>query len=170
MIGRLLPLLIFLLASEALAEAAAPSKLAIDDFVYLDTSGEPRDQTAEHAARLAAMAVALRGELAESGLFEVVALAADGDEAACPEDGGACVLARARDSGADLLLLGAVQKISTMATQVWVSAFDVATAERVFYRHLSFRGDTDEAWQRASRYLTREIKTDPPRTPRGKGL
>ena len=165
MIRLLLPLLIFLIAADVQAEEAAPSKLAIDDFSYLDTSGEQRDQTAEHAARLKAMTGALRSELAQSKLFEVVTLTPEGNELACADDDGTCILARAREAGADLLLLGAVQKISTMATQVWVSAFDVATTQRVFYRHLSFRGDTDEAWQRASRYLIREIEQNPPQTP-----
>lgn len=165
MIRALLALLLVLAATEALAEEAAPSKLLIDDFSYLDTSAEPSDQTAVHSARLAAMADALRSALAERGLFEIVTPPPEAGEAACAEDDGACILARARDAGAELLLLGAVQKISTMATQVWVSAFDVVTAERVFYRHLSFRGDTDEAWRRASRYLIREIEQDPPRKP-----
>jgi len=140
------------------AAAEAPA-IAVMPFAYLDTSGEPRDQRAEHAARIAAMAGDLRASLADRGRFRVVAADIAG---ACAAEDSACVLAAAREAGADLVVTGAIQKASTMESQMWVGIFAADSGERVLYRNLSFRGDTDEAWRRATRFLVRQIETAAP--------
>src|SRR5262245_39701986 len=48
--------------------------LAIVDFAYVDTSGEPADQTAAHRKRLRALMAALRQDFAADGQFRVVPL------------------------------------------------------------------------------------------------
>ena len=45
------------------AQAQSPAPLAIAAFDFRDTSGEPRDQPAEHAARLKLFDSALREKL-----------------------------------------------------------------------------------------------------------
>ena len=57
---------IWLLAGLAAAhsgDAAQVVSLTIEDFSYLDTSGEPTDQTAVHQARLQAFMAALRHDI-----------------------------------------------------------------------------------------------------------
>ena len=166
---------IALCPARAVAEDATPMRLSVLDFGFFDTSGEPRDQEAEHKARLAAMAETLRVEIEKSDLVDIVALPDDPgdpcagigpeDPAYDPERDPQCVLARARQHGIDIVLTGVVHKASTMESQMWVSGYDTATAQRVFYRNLSFRGDTDEAWHRASLFLAREIREHPPEQP-----
>ena len=57
----------------AAADGAPPSvPIAVLDLVYVDTSGEPRDQTQEHAARVRRFSDALRSDLASSGRFRIV--------------------------------------------------------------------------------------------------
>lgn len=139
-------------AGEALA---SPPALVVLEFNYLDTSGEPRDQQSEHAARLRDMREALGSRLAEDDRFRILPVPAFPDDR-CVERTD-CLLGAVREAGGDLVLAGAIQKISTMASQMWVGVFDARTGERVFFRQMSFRGDTDEAWRRATRYLAREV-------------
>jgi hypothetical protein len=142
---------ILAMVSGALAEAnSSPERLLISPFGFLDTSGEPRDQRAEHTERLSSMTHELASGLEASGLYRIV-------------EEGQCVIEQARAAGADLVLAGAVQKVSTMASSVWVGAFETATGKRVFYRQMTFRGDTDDAWHHATSFMVREIKDDPPR-------
>src|SRR5260370_40676484 len=54
------------------AEIQFPAQIAVIDFDYLDSSGEPRDQTAEHRARMAAFMSKLRADLAAGGMFAPV--------------------------------------------------------------------------------------------------
>ncbi len=55
-------------------DANASTPLAIVDFDYNDTSGEPAGQRALHQARLAAFMQAIRSDLADSGKISLVAL------------------------------------------------------------------------------------------------
>ena len=139
------------------------TRLYVTPFGFFDTSGEPRDQKAEHAGRLATMARELGSDLERKGLFRIVPPQADAPS--CPDGDTVCILSRARQAGAALVLAGAVQKVSTMASSIWVGAFDAASGKRLFYRQLTFRGDTDEAWRHATSFLTQEIEDDPPKPP-----
>ena len=141
-----------------------PVKLFMTPFGFFDTSGEVRDQRAEHASRLQTLSHDLGSELERKGLYRVV-MAPPGDGSSCSSNDTACLLRQARDSGATLVLAGAVQKVSTMASSIWVGAFDASSGKRVFYRQLTFRGDTDEAGQHATAFLGREIEDDPPKSP-----
>ena len=87
--------------------------IAIAEFGYVDTSGEPRDQSSEHAARLAAFVSALRADLAAQQRWRLAAL----------DRGGSCqpadipasdLLAAARKAGANVLLVGGIHKMSTL--------------------------------------------------------
>jgi hypothetical protein len=139
-----------------LAHAAGPATLAVVPFAVVDTSGEPGDQRAAHAARLQAMMGTIRGELAGSG---VVAPVAAGDAAPAGQEEA---IAAARAAGASHALLGVVQKTSTLVLWCRASIVEVASGEVVFDRWLSFRGDNDAAWQRAGSYLARQIAANPP--------
>ena len=55
---------------------------------------------------------------------------------------------------ADRVLIGAVDKVSTLIGSLRLRIVDVATGQSIFSRVLGFRGDTDEAWQRAARSLS----------------
>lgn len=153
--------LLVIAAALSATASAAPLKILLMPFSFFDTSGEPSDQSAEHARRLAAITSDLAAKIEDSGLFHVVAAPADAP--ACPDGDSECILERARRVGADLILTGAVQKVSTMASQLWVGAFDAATGKRVFYNQLSFRGDTDQSWQRATSFLFDQLAADPPK-------
>jgi len=100
--------------------------------------------------------------MGEHGSYRVVATPAD--LAACAATDSACILAAAQRAGVDLILTGAIQKVSTMATQLWAAVFDAGDGKRLFYRQLTFRGDTDQAWERATAFLAKEIEANPVKT------
>ena len=146
------------------ARAVGPTtSVIILPFSFFDTSGEPRDQRADHTARLSAMTGELGTGLESTGLYHL--LPATGTVIACDRGDTACILKRSGEAGAALIMTGAVQKVSTMASDLWVGAFDVASGRRVFYRQLTFRGDTDDAWRHATSFLVHQIEADPPKVP-----
>jgi Protein of unknown function (DUF2380) len=137
------------------ADETRPS-IAIADFGYVDTSGEPRDQTSEHAARLAAFVSALKADLVARQQWRLAALDCDGS---CrPADIPASeLLAAARKAGADVLLVGGIHKMSTLVQWAQVEAIDAKSGRVLLSKLFTFRGDTDEAWQRAEAFIAAEV-------------
>ena len=147
--------------SNAFAEDTPPS-LAISGFFLVDTSGEPRDQTAEHDARLERFDGIMHDELAGSGRFKLA-------EMKCPQprcSGQSMTMdelfTRARDAGARFLAVGAVEKMSRLVLWARLEVYDTASRKIVFNRLITFRGDNDEAWRRAAHYVARELITNAP--------
>jgi hypothetical protein len=132
--------------------------LAIVDFAYLDTSGEPTDQAAAHRTRLQTLMAELRQDFAADGRFHLVRLScqltscADGDSAS-PD-----LLRFASDAGAKILLIGGIHKQSTLVQWAKVSAIDIDANRVVVDRLLTFRGDSDEAWNRAELFMSQDIR------------
>ena len=136
--------------------AATERPLAVVGFNFVDTSGEAKDQTAAHAARLSAMMETLQSKLAASGRFKIIALACTPQPCTVEPDVDAA-MAEARKAGADWTLLGTVRKTSTLILDMPVQVIDMASGKSVYGRLLSFRGDTDDAWQHAARFLARDL-------------
>jgi hypothetical protein len=135
--------------------------VAVIDFDYLDTSGEPRDQRAEHEARLAAFMSDFRTDLAKGGDFRVVAPKCGADPCSSKSQVEPLLVA-ARDSGADILLLGGVHKMSTLVQWAQVEAIEAGSGRVLFNKLFTFRGDTDEAWRRAENFMIEEMHALPP--------
>ena len=138
--------------------SAGPAKaVAVDDFGYLDTSNEPTDQAAVHQKRLQAFMAALRGDISADPRFRLVASSC---AAACASDGPALadrLRAVSRD-GASVLIIGNIQKTSTLVQWARVAAIDIASNHVVFEKLFTFRGDSDEAWQRAENFVSEEVR------------
>jgi len=142
-----------LLASPSLAAPQAQGiGVAIQDFTYFDTSGEPIDQTAAHQRRLQAFMAAIRRDVeAEGGLR----LASFSCNSPCAGDD----LARAASAaGATVLVVGGIQKMSTLVQLAKVTVIEIGSGRLVFDRRYTFRGDNDEAWDRAEAFVSRDIR------------
>lgn len=141
------------------AQAAPAIPIAIVDFSYLDTSGEAVDQSAAHQARLQAFMAALRRDFSGDGRFGPVVLSCGAApctvEGTVPED----LAHAASTAGAKILVLGGIHKLSTLVEWAKVQAIDVATDRVLVDRLFTFRGDNDEAWQRAESFLSDELRT-----------
>ena len=152
-------LAVFLTLSPAQSEdvKAPPIPIAVADFDYFDTSGEPTSQQAEHQARLQAFADAIRADLARDGHYRVVTLSCPQGRCAAAELAPADLLERARAAGANRLLYGGIQKMSTLIQNAKVQVVDIAENKLRFDRLITFRGDTDESWQRAERFIVKDL-------------
>jgi Protein of unknown function (DUF2380) len=128
---------IWLLSGLAVAhsgEAATQAVgLTIEDFGYLDTSGEPTDQSAAHQKRLQAFMGALRHDVEADHRYRLQA-------------------------GANIHVVGAIQKQSTLVQWARVRAVDIAANRILFEKIYTFRGDNDDAWQRAEAFVSRDLR------------
>ena len=127
--------------------------VAIDEFSYLDTSGEPGDQTAVHQKRLRAFMTALRGDIARDQRFDLVASTTDDRSSPAQR------LRAASQKGARLLIVGAVQKTSTLVQWARVAGIEVPSGHVIYKRLFTFRGDNDESWRRAEAFISEQIRS-----------
>ena len=132
--------------------------LAVVDFAYVDTSGEPADQTAAHRQRLQALMAALRRDFAADGRFRLVPFSCG--PVPCTDDGlaPADLLRAAAAARAQMLVIGGIHKQSTLVQWAKVEAIDIAADRVVFDRLFTFRGDSDEAWSRAETFIFRDVR------------
>ncbi len=132
-----LAVLLFVLpAADAPASAETAIGVAMDDFSYTDTSAEPANQTAAHERRLSAFMAALRRDIAADGRYR---------------------LAPSTPDGAAFKVIGGIQKTSTLVQWAKVAVIDVGARKVVMDKLYTFRGDNDEAWERAEIFVSREI-------------
>src|SRR3984893_10784487 len=93
--------------------ATQPVALAVLNLDYVDTSGEPTDQTAAHQRRAADFVSALQRDLAAHGQYRIVPMSC-GFESRAPAMTASELQKAARAAGAKLVLLGGVHKMSTL--------------------------------------------------------
>lgn len=136
---------------------AQQTKIAVTDFAFSDTSGEVQDQSAVHQARLQRFKEVLEAGLEKTGRYHVIALACPTDPCAETPAAGASLLEAARKSGATLLVVGGIHKMSSLVIFMKANVYEVAADRSVFSKLFTFRGDNDEAWVRAAEFLAREI-------------
>lgn len=159
---------ILCLALPLRSASAAPPSLLVLDLELVDSSGEVTDQRADHERRLAAAGEILASELAARDVYAVVDPAPiqaeiDATRArqylhAC----NGCEVRLARQVDADRVLTGHVRKVSSLVMALWVDIKDADSGRPVVRKVLDFRGDTDQAWQRAALYMARELEQLPP--------
>jgi hypothetical protein len=100
---------------------------------------------------------ALRDDVTADRRFELVPSSCTSN---CPTEGPALIdrLRAASQGGTEILIIGIVHKRSTLVQVVRTVAID-ATAQRVVFRKFfTFRSDNDEAWQRAERFVSEELR------------
>ena len=138
-----------------------PIALAVLNLEYVDTSGEPKDQTAAHQRRAADFVSALQRDLAANGQYRIVPLSCG--SAPCEPAMNPFELQKAaRAAGAKLVLLGGVHKMSSLIQWAKIQIADEEQGRIVFDRLVTFRGDTDEAWQKAESFVARDVLQSAP--------
>jgi hypothetical protein len=138
-----------------------PAALAVLNLDYVDTSGEPTDQTAVHQRRAADFVSALQRDLAANGQYRIVPMSC-GSAPCDPAMSASELQQAAHAAGAKLVLLGGVHKMSTLIQWAKIQIADEEQGQIVFDRLLTFRGDTDEAWQKAESFLARDVLQSAP--------
>ena len=130
--------------------------LAMAGFDFVDTSGEVRDQTAEHDRRLAALDQTIVQTFSGSRDLRTVPLICEGKCTAATA-GLETLSTRALEAGASHLLIGQGRKMSTLVGGVKFAVIDLGTNKPTCDRFLSYRGDTDEAWSRAAAFAAQDV-------------
>lgn len=148
--------LLLLTLAPGRSQAAAPA-LAVTAPDFADTSGEPRNQVADHARRVKLFTDTLRTDLATSGKFRITPLDCSPSPCTVATSDPAELVAKAREAGAVYLLIGGIHKMSTLVQWAKFDILDVNTQTVVFDRMITFRGDDDTAWERAATFLKQEI-------------
>jgi hypothetical protein len=150
------------------ARATATPSLLVLPLDWVDTSGEMPSHAKEHVDRLEELRQYLSRSLAQADIYAVVdptpiAAAVEQARAAQPLDAcNGCERDLARLVHADRVLVGEVDKVSTLIGSLRLSIIDVTSGRTVFARVLGFRGDTDTAWDRAIRFFVRDLAATPP--------
>lgn len=155
--SRLSVLLAAALAAALPASARAePERVAVLDFQF--ARGAPLPPTDADRARLKRTAETLRDLLRDSGRFTVVsdepvreAVADTADLRAC----GGCARQFAERLGVQAVLVGEVQKVSNLILNLNVYRQPVAEGAPEKAYSVDMRGDTDESFDRAIRYLVK---------------
>jgi len=146
------------IAPAAFAGVDGRPTLAAANFDFRDTSGEVRDQTAEHEARRKAFEVTLRDGLAGNQKIELKALTCQAEQCSAQTPGLVTLAAQAKTAGVRYLLFGEIHKMSTLIGWVKFAVVDLKDDKPLCDRYMTYRGDTDEAWQHAARFLVREFQ------------
>lgn len=138
--------------------SAAPLTVAVADFDYVDSSGEVKDQSAEHKARVAQFAELVRASLAAQGDTRV--LPVECAEPPCtpinmrPDN----FIAAGRRTGARFVVYGGIHKMSTLVQWGDIELLDLEANKLLLKRTVTFRGDTDEAFSRAAAFVGETVR------------
>ena len=150
------------------ASATPTPSLLMLPLDWVDTSGETPSHAKEHADRLAELGQYLSRLLANAGLYAIVdptPIAADIEHVRATQSLDACNGCErdlARLVHADRVLVGEIDKVSTLIGYLRLNIIDVGSGRIVFARVLSFRGDTSTAWERAAQFFVRDLTTAQP--------
>jgi hypothetical protein len=169
-----LPTVILWLALVAMAvpglalENVAPPSLLVLNLELVDSSGEVADQREDHERRLEAVRDILASEIDAREVYAVVDPAPIQAEIDATRERqylhacNGCEIRFAREVDADRVLTGHVRKVSSLIMALWIDIRDARSGRPILRKVLDFRGDTDQAWQRAALYLARELEQLPP--------
>ena len=138
--------------------SAAPLTIAVADFDYKDTSGEARDQSAEHKARVAHFAELVRENLSAQDDTSVLPFECPQHPCTPIRMGSDDFIAAARRSGARFIVYGGIHKMSTLVQNGLVEVLDLRNEKLILKRAVSFRGDNDEAYRRAAMFVADTVR------------
>lgn len=165
-----LPYLALIVRGTALAAAAlgltvgqarAADRVAVFPFELLDNSQSDElypQVRPEETERLARLTEDLKARLLASNRFEIAALDAIADDvknAAPIYKCNGCEADLAKKTGADIAMLGLVQKFSDTLLSVNIEVVDAHTGKVTAYYSAGVQGNTDEAWMRALRHIVK---------------
>ncbi len=160
--------------ARAAGEAPRPIKLAVFDIELDDFSagGPIAGESPAETARLHRMTLLARDLLSRSGLFEPVdtsvsthPMVADHWLRKC----NGCDADAGRALGADMAFVAFYRKISVMEQCLEIRIRDAQTGALVHVSQTDLRGETDESWSRALRFLIRYALVEPEAARRSRG-
>jgi hypothetical protein len=138
---------------------AAPVKAAVFAFEYVDLGeGAHAKPPPPEAARLALITRLLRERISAANDYSAVDL--DASAAAIGNspplrDCQRCAEEIARGAGAQIAIVGYVQKVSNLILNINITVSDAQTARILAAGSADIRGNTDESWSRGVEWLVK---------------
>jgi hypothetical protein len=147
-------------AAGSAGQTAAPVSIAVLNLELVDTSleGASRGVDPAETKRLVLVSDLLRDLLAASGKYEVVDTApakAPIVDAGLIHGCNGCDLKIAGSLGADRVMTGTVEKVSTLILTISLFERDVSTGKLLQVATAQIRGNTDQSWTRGVKWLVR---------------
>ena len=137
--------------------AAAGERTAFFGITYLDTSlqGETQGEDPAELERIEMLHNMVRERFTAEGydLVDLAPVEADLDRIVNPAKCYGCDTRLATKLGADLSLVGEVQKVSNLIIAMNLQLRDAETGEMLRGGVVDIRGNTDDAWRRGMRYI-----------------
>ncbi len=158
--------LVTMLAASLQTARADKLRAAIFPFELYDTSlqGAMQGPRQDEQARLRRLDTQLADLLETSGKYEVISVPNTTPQTLRTCDG--CEIDLARAAGAQVSVVGWVQKVSDLILNINIVMRSVVTAKVVHAGSVDIRGNTDESWSRGLAYLVRyRILVDPAASP-----
>ncbi|MEN3793904.1 DUF3280 domain-containing protein [Fulvimarina sp. MAC3] len=147
-------------APDADAEAASASEtqtVAVFPFELIDSSleGDMMGENPDETARLAKMAPMLREDIATLQGYRILDTSAADEKVAGVnlQSCGNCGVTFAKDLGADIAVLGTVQKVSNLILNINAYVYDVENGQQIARGSADIRSNTDQSWTRGIDYL-----------------
>jgi hypothetical protein len=145
---------------------AAPIKAAVFDFEFIDSSteGEIDGVRADQTKRVEQTTEQVRNFLKEANveLVDVAPALDDIKHIKSLKDCTPCAQKAAQSLGADLAVVGHIQKVSNLILNINVQILDVETGKLVRGGSADIRGNTEETWTHGTKYLMkRNILKEP---------
>jgi Protein of unknown function (DUF2380) len=150
------------------AALSAPQKAAVMEFELFDDMSAYEDPVVIQAEnrRIALISEALRQDLGERGLYRVVdnraaaELISDFKARQNLRDCNGCEIDIGKALGADVIVIGWVQKVSNLILNINVQIKDVHTGEMLYAQSVDLRSNTDQSWLRGIRYMVDSYAED----------
>jgi hypothetical protein len=145
-----------LVASESEATSQQPRTVAVFPVELWDTSGEGRKPG--QAERLELATRTLARLLESTGRYRPIDLSPYADRVAATEpryNCNGCWQEIAKDAGAQIAVLAAVHKVSTLISSLDIIVVELATGRSIAAAQGQFRGDDDRAYVRAFEFLVK---------------
>jgi len=163
-----LALLSFVTATAAAGEpdASAPRIAAVMEFELIDDMRDyerPEVKDAQNR-RIGLISDELRQELHQRGMYRIV----DNSEAedlisslkAQQElrDCNGCEIDIGRALGADVIIIGWVQKVSNLILNINIEVKEVSSGRMLYVKSVDLRSNSDNSWLRGIRYMVNSIE------------
>lgn len=145
---------------------AAPAKAAVFPFEFIDSSqeGEANGVRPDETERVRRVAEQASDFLAKGEVQIVDARPAEAElkDVKSLKDCIPCARKAAQSVGADLAVVGHIQKVSNLILNINVQIVDVKTGKTVRGGSADIRGNTQQTWDHGTKYLmTRNILKEP---------
>ncbi|MFA5951019.1 MAG: DUF3280 domain-containing protein [Hyphomicrobium sp.] len=151
-----------LLLQASMAQAADAKKLAILQLEIEDITNA-NGSLPWHQESLHRLTDILGADLAKADIYKIVTQA-DVDAATAAFNAtsalhncNGCEIDIARKVGADRVMVAWIFKMSLLVMALHVEIRDVSTGATVYRKIFDFKGDNEESWRRASKYMVREL-------------